>query len=154
MSYHITQHAKNAIKRTSLEKMDFAQDVDLVNKMEKLTWKQFDTSCKLLADIIKLKHIFKNIYGIPRGGLVVAVRLSHLLNIPLTDTPSKEHTLIVDDICDSGKTLQRYKDYVTAVIYKEPKSITTPTYHIIKKREFVMFPWETQETAKIDYENL
>lgn len=126
--------------------------------MDKLTWERFDSASLEIAETIKAEldllgyQMFKNIYGIPRGGLIVAVRLSHLLDLPLTDTPVKKETLIVDDICDSGKTLQKYNGYATACIYKASNSITTPTWWIIEKKDFVQFPWETEKTAKIDYE--
>ena len=126
--------------------------------MDKLTWERFDSASLEIAETIKAEldllgyQMFKNIYGIPRGGLIVAVRLSHLLDLPLTDTPVKKETLIVDDICDSGKTLQKYNGYATACIYKASNSITTPTWWIIEKKDFVQFQWETEKTAKIDYE--
>ena len=51
------------------------------------------------------------IYGIPRGGLCLAVALSHKLNIELLKEP-RNNILIVDDIYDSGETLHRYKDFL------------------------------------------
>ena len=127
-------------------------------ELDELSWEKFDSACIQIAETIRQElellgyQMFENIYGIPRGGLVVAVRLSHLLDIPLTETPEKKKTLIVDDICDSGKTMIKYKGYATACIYKDKQSIYQPTWWIYKKKEFVKFPWETEETAKIDYE--
>jgi hypoxanthine phosphoribosyltransferase len=61
------------------------------------------------------------VVGLTRGGLVPAVMLSHKLGVPMTtiqwstrDYPAKEtleslrnyrHVLIVDDICDTGESL-------------------------------------------------
>jgi len=126
--------------------------------MDNLTWEKFDSACLQLAETIKAElellryDMFENIYGIPRGGLVVAIKLSHLLDIPLTFKPTRFKTLVVDDICDSGKTLLKYREYATACVYKADNSVSEPTWWIHKKNEFVKFPWETEKTAKVDYE--
>ena len=56
---------------------------------------------------ISFKQI-KNIYAIPRGGLPLAVSLSHRLNLPIimNETEISPQTLVVDDIFDSGATLK------------------------------------------------
>ena len=77
--------------------------------MEHMTWEEFNDSCDMIVEAIKKYYPFKfkNIYGIPRGGLVLAVRLSHLLDLPIIIHKTKigQNTLIVDDIADTGKTL-------------------------------------------------
>ena len=50
----------------------------------------------------------ENIYGLPRGGLIPAVMLSHQLGIPMAKGDIGPNTLIVDDICDSGETLDKF----------------------------------------------
>ena len=82
-------------------------------EFEYISWERFDKGCDDIASRIKSKidggwWRISNIYGVPRGGLVVAVKLSHLLNLPIiTDKdkiiPSK--TIIVDDIVDTAGTL-------------------------------------------------
>ena len=52
---------------------------------------------------------FSSIYGVPRGGLCLAVALSHKLNIKITQNPMK-NSLIVDDIFDTGLTLNSFKN--------------------------------------------
>ena len=74
------------------------------------TWEEFDKSVELISYKSK-EWDLSGIYGIPRGGLCLAVALSHKLNLELLKEP-KNNILIVDDIYDSGKTLQRYKDYL------------------------------------------
>jgi len=62
---------------------------------------------KLDIQINRFKY--DGLYAIPRGGLIVGVCLAHRLQLPMLQ---KEHitdkTLIVDDICDTGKTLKKY----------------------------------------------
>ena len=57
---------------------------------------------------------FDNIFGLQRGGLIPAVMVSHQLSLPMTKGTILPNTLIIDDICDSGVTLEdffgRYQD--------------------------------------------
>ncbi|GAG06792.1 unnamed protein product, partial [marine sediment metagenome] len=51
--------------------------------MKEMTHEQFQLAIQALAKQIK-EHKFVGIYGIPRGGMVVAVYLSHCTGIPVT----------------------------------------------------------------------
>ena len=75
--------------------------------MINFNWKDLDGAVKIASNKYKNKK-FTGVYGIPRGGLCLAVSLSHYLNIPLLELP-QDNCLIVDDIYDSGKTLEKYK---------------------------------------------
>jgi len=46
------------------------------------TWSEFDKSVEEIADKCRFKE-FSGIYGVPRGGLCLAVALSHKLKINL-----------------------------------------------------------------------
>ena len=121
---------------------------------EHMSWEQFDEACYKLAK--KLEHSkFQNIYGIPRGGLVVAVRLSHLLDIPLiTDIKdSTSFTLIVDDISDTGKTLEPYRSedclLCIATLYYHKQSTIVPDIWILEKKDrWILFPWEVTQNSR------
>jgi len=116
-----------------------------------MSWKEFDRTTRLLArDIKKSKIQYSALCGIPRGGLMIAVRLSHLLNIPLTENESLDFMdrtiLIVDDVADTGKTLQFYArfGFPTATLYWNPESSMQPKFWIKRKssKEWIVFPWE------------
>ena len=84
------------------------------------------------------------VYGIPRGGLIFAVLLSHRLNIPLLAAPCKD-CLIVDDIADTGKTLVHYKEcgYCITTMFYHSQSCVAPDYWYAKKQDdWVVYPWE------------
>ena len=71
-----------------------------------LSWKDVEDLIDILhSNIIESNLKFDKIYGISRGGLIPAVLLSHKMGVPLTNYAYTKNTLIVDDICDSGKTL-------------------------------------------------
>ena len=45
------------------------------------------------------------VYGVPRGGLCLAVALNHAIERPLLSVPEPS-ALIVDDVYETGRTLQ------------------------------------------------
>jgi len=101
---------------------------------------------RTIADKIDKKKI-RNIYGIPRGGLVPAVYLSHLLGLPIVIEPTGKETLVVDDICDTGKTLGAYQHfgYTTATLYYHKQSPVEPNIWIYEKKDqWIQFPWECE----------
>ena len=75
--------------------------------MIKLNWLEFDECIYSIYTQCKNKK-FDGVYGFPRGGLCLAVALSHSLELPLLDEP-KNNSLIVDDIYDTGYTLEKIK---------------------------------------------
>ena len=60
------------------------------------TWNEFDNSVERIANKCSFRD-FSGIYGVPRGGLCLAVALSHKLKIKLISEPLK-NSLIVDDL--------------------------------------------------------
>ena len=107
------------------------------------TWSDFDKSVVHIANKCKSLE-FSGIYGVPRGGLCLAVALSHKLKINLISEPRK-NTLIVDDVYETGITLNSFKDIEGAmfyVLFSKIKPIWWHTVHISKKKEWIVFPWE------------
>lgn len=83
------------------------------------------------------------VYGIPRGGLIPAVMISHLRGIPLLNAPC-EGCVVVDDICDTGRTLVPYADrYLTATVYDTLSASVHPDISVYLKHDaWIRFPWE------------
>ena len=116
-----------------------------------MSWEEFDKAVDVLVvQIKKERYPPKAIYGVPRGGLVLAVCLSHRLNIPLVTEPI-EGALLVDDVAETGKTLERIyfddRDFMfhgIAVLYQcnDSKFLVG---HFAKRKssdEWIVFPWE------------
>ena len=107
------------------------------------SWNDFDNSVEHIAKECKFLE-FSGIYGVPRGGLCLAVALSHKLRINLISEPIK-NSLIVDDIYDSGITLNGFKD-IEGAMYFVLVSKINPTWwntvNLSKKGEWIVFPWE------------
>lgn len=114
------------------------------------------------------------IVGISRGGLIPGVMLSHKLDVPFTplqwqtrdDTMERDflslvqlgklketgpkNILFVDDICDTGKTINEIRSQVPngrwAVLYSKMDNmgidfIGKRVYNVNK---WIVFPWEKQ----------
>ena len=128
-------------------------------KMEK-----YKISCDLLDSMVeelaaKIDTKPEFIAGIPRGGAIIGVMLSHKTGIPYIELNEiqhfpKEDVLIVDDIADSGVTLSHYTGYKTATVHHKPQSIVEPTYYVetIDNNMWIVYPFEKPEADTIqDY---
>lgn len=122
------------------------------------------------------------IVAIARGGLIPARILTDLLEIPQLATLPVEfyvdiaqtkqeptlkqaftaqvqgkNVLLVDDIADTGKSLQFAENHLknqgaqqiqSAALYFKPCSIKKPDYFEKQTANWVIFPWDTKETLR------
>ena len=85
-----------------------------------VSWWDMQDLIKDLAKKIPFEvPLADSIYGIPRGGLIPAVILSHRLQMPLVETIGR-NTLVIDDMSDSGATLSKMPGQFTAVLFHKP----------------------------------
>ena len=118
------------------------------------TWEEFDKSVEHIVNKCKFLQ-FSGIYGVPRGGLCLAVALSHKLKIDLISEPLK-NSLIVDDVYETGFTLTNFKDIEGAmffVLFSKIKPTWWNTVFISKKSQWIVFPWENTFNSKSDRED-
>ena len=140
----------------------------LVEKDKKyLDWGDVELLVKDLCEQIWAAEMpFKNVFGLQRGGLIPAVMISHELNIPMTKGTIETDTLIIDDICDSGVTLDEFYtkhqvDYAfpfnlkTACLHYKPNtSKFIPTFWSgqLETDDWIVYPWERDDAKAIqDY---
>lgn len=115
--------------------------------VEYFTWEDFDNAVEYLAKELR-NQPFHSIYGPPRGGLPLAVSLSHKLDLTLVthleDVVSR--TLVVDDICDSGLTMRRFvgKCCIATIHMVEGCSPQPDYYYKVREAEWVIYPWEVK----------
>lgn len=127
---------------------------------KEIDWNTIDELITVMArKILASDANIQGVYGIPRGGLVPAVLLSHKLGVPLVTTV-KNNTLIVDDISDSGETLANllkkhgypisstHKLY-TATVFERKYTSFMPDFigKRIEYQDWIVFPWEYQVHA-------
>lgn len=154
----------------------------------KPSYEEIHNACKDIALRIDVERLnITNVVGVARGGLLPAVILSHILDLPLllADYSAKEGKgddknhrnfvpfpedtsgalLLVDDICDSGKTLEelvriyneKYIVAYTAVLYfkthDEQPIVPNYVWKIIPHdSDWVIFPYERNEFLEPDFE--
>jgi len=132
---------------------------------------------KLATKILNNPDHPQEIVAISRGGLTLGHLLSDLLRIPIstitiqsyTDIQrqgeikithglqadiSRKYILLVDDVSDSGKTLNRAVEYLhdfnpekiaTATLFFKPHSIHKPDYFVKETTDWILFPYEPTE---------
>lgn len=120
-----------------------------MNKI-KVKWQDVEDYIHHINDKYNDKNL-SGVYGLPRGGLIFAVMVSHLMNIPLLNAPING-CLIIDDICDSGESLLHYERnssavnkplyHISTMYYKENNLVVPEYYWGTKKDEWIVFPWE------------
>lgn len=144
-----------------------------------LTWEEYFKLCNNLVE--QMKDVgFTDIIAIARGGLIPAQYIAYKLNIKRIYTAGissyKEKTqtdfviyqgmdgifdnnskvLIIDDIADSGKTIQllqevyAFKLYFANIVkvctlqYKPKKSVVTPNYYAqaVENNDWIVYPYD------------
>ena len=110
---------------------------------------------RVMADLLgnpKLADVGVEFYvGTTRA--VTEPVLTQPVSMPVED----KNVLLLDDVVDTGKSLQLVKEHITAsrakmvktaVIYFKPWSVIVPDYYERKTRSWVVFPWERKETIR------
>tara|TARA_R110000782_G_scaffold184058_1_gene274288 strand:- start:53 stop:490 length:438 start_codon:yes stop_codon:yes gene_type:complete len=124
-------------------------------------WQDIEEIVSSLAEqILKLEKQPLYLCGLPRGGLVPAVLLSHLTgikyqqinSISISKMADLSHVLIIDDICDSGKTLENVKKTYpkarTLTLFTKLSSSIQPDIYskVVNDDKWIIFPWEKQSS--------
>jgi hypoxanthine phosphoribosyltransferase len=133
-----------------------------------ISYDQVIEYCETLAEKLKDKKT-DLIVGIARGGLVPAVHLSHLLNVPMEallwqtrDGGTTEHktsiaeairlgksVVFVDDINDSGTTFTKLREWHGDALYvallERPESTFKCDYigATLTDPSWIVYPWES-----------
>jgi len=114
-----------------------------------LTWKEIEDQAKALA--ARQTNQITAVYGIPTGGAPVAVMVAQHLGVPLAEEPTPgTGTLIVDDLVDSGRTLERFNGYFRDTLYRKPHSPDNLAPHATEVDGWLVFPWENDNGEPTD----
>ena len=147
---------------SQVENILWLLELNAVSKMRtfELRWEDVEEAVNYLAAFLKEQNI-KYVAGVPRGGLIPAVMVSHQSGIPITTLDrleslegiSKEEVAIVDDISDSGVTLAPFitQGYtVVTLCHKFTCPIEVSSFKFqVQETDWVVFPWERKDAKQI-----
>ena len=118
-----------------------------------LEWSEIHELVNILCKKIITEYpIIDSVMGLPRGGLIPAVMISHELGLPYVIHPGK-NTLVVDDINDTGHTLSKAPGVYHAVLHHKPTSKFKPNFYAKEVgEEWLVYPWEREDSEALpDY---
>lgn len=136
-----------------------------------VSWDEFHKHAKELAEKIKQYRSFNKIVAVSRGGLLPAGIIAYELDIRNVQTINMSsydgeiqrtdseieiaadigavdgHTVIIDDLADTGKTFQLlhrlYPQAVMAAVYAKPQgSVFLDIYAQDIPDKWIVFPWD------------
>lgn len=135
--------------------------------MLRLTWTDFDAAITAMVPLIPPG--IHSVFGVPRGGMPLAVALSHRARLqyvtrPPIDPETRRGVLIVDDIMHVGETLNFlrkgvwYPGQPALVWYRRTSERSTLIDSIVAAKdvqhvteilgnEWLCFPWEDPDRA-------
>ena len=119
--------------------------------MRMLSWHDFDQAVERIAQLVGDRGL-NGIHGIPRGGLVLAVALSHRLELPLLPEP-QPGCLVVDDVFETGRTLAPHRQLAGAelvVWISKAEPLWWRAVEVSPSPEWIVFPWENSARATAD----
>ena len=122
--------------------------------IKNVMWHEVVKYINEVANYYKDDKSITGVFGIPRGGLILAVLLSHKMNIPLLAAPC-DNCIIIDDIADTGESLLHYdknssgssrKNYHITTMFYRKGSVVVPEYTLFEKKDdWIVYPWEVNE---------
>lgn len=107
-----------------------------------VTWEEVYKYISALEE--HLPSTVSGVYGIPRGGNVLATMISYYYGFPLLQAPCKD-CIVVDDISDTGETLLHYKAkgyFITTMFYHKQSKVVPDFWLFEKTDEWIVYPWE------------
>lgn len=111
-----------------------------------LSVEQYNEAINQLATKIDADK-YSGLYPIPRGGYMPAIVLSQLTGLPI-HTALEAGSLVVDDLIDSGRTLEQFKDNDKAVVYAKNGNVSKTTYYAQEISGWIKFPDENNRSIE------
>lgn len=119
-------------------------------KIKTYSWRKFIKDAKKLASEIKPlveEGEISSIYGVPRGGVILAARLAYALRLPLVERKSiNSATLVVDDIAGTGETLKGFAGNHIVTLFFCKESSVEPNFWAREAKYYVRFPWAPEDS--------
>jgi len=121
--------------------------------MIQVTMDEFNKQIEHLQQQLKTEK-YSGLYGVPKGGVFVAMALSYKLGIPMVEhNTGQKDILVVDDLMDSGTTRMKFPNQDFACLYIKtgtPLECLNDVIYNQTEAEWVQFFWEANEAPAAD----
>lgn len=117
-----------------------------------ISWDEIQTEAiRLTARWASRRNTLTGVYGVPTGGAPVATLVAGHLELPIMDDPDPT-TLVVDDLVDSGRTLEPFHRMgrYTDTLFRKPHSPSHLAPEATELDAWICFPWERSAGAPTD----
>ena len=126
------------------------------SQLRRVSWHDVETRLEEVKGEVARKY--DSLFGIPRGGLIVALLLSYKTGLPVVLDLARItlKTLVVEDIIHTGDTIGRlfraqgssYLPDIFALYIRTKKSpLSFPSK---QPRDWLIFPWEDESSSLKD----
>ena len=122
-----------------------------MSEIMKLNWSDVHHHVKLLCD--RADPNIAAVYGIPTGGAVVATLVAQGLGLPLVEDYNNPQVLVVDDLVDTGRTMNQIRPdggSNTDALFRKPWSPSHLCPNATLTDAWLAFPWEKDEGDPVD----
>lgn len=108
------------------------------------------SACERIVEQWDSKSI-TGVYGVRQGGYTPSLIIAQLMDVKCLDE-LEDGCLVVDDLVDSGRTLQTFYDagYACDAMYRKPHSSSHLAPSAIELDAWLVFPWERDNGAPND----
>lgn len=110
--------------------------------MHTVTWAELEIEADRIAETWRGK--VGEVYGIPTGGVPLALMVAHRLNVPIaSEFTIGRATLLIDDLVDTGRTMLGYGETgFRDAAFRKPWSPASLCPNATEIDEWLWFPWE------------
>lgn len=119
-----------------------------MSEIVNVTWSDVEAEADRIAKTWQGR--VDGVYGIPQGGVPLAIMVAHRLGVPVLSEPRPLPVLVVDDLVDSGRTAARYTGPFFDAAFRKPHSPERLAPNARTLDGWLTFPWEKDDGDPTD----
>lgn len=112
------------------------------------TWSEVRDAVNAFEDDWRHRAYYPSaVYGIPSGGIVLAAMFADRLKLTLLSSRSVGPVVLIDDIIDSGDTIDKFRkpgDLVYSMVARQATALKADRVYALSE-DWAVFPWEHKD---------